>query len=89
MCGNKNVHLDKPANIDQIMQKQFKRKLNNDQTVCLKNQIYLIENSIQPGSVISINKDFYGNLTPFCGKIKLSFKLINKKINTVAPNKEV
>jgi hypothetical protein len=65
-----------------------KRRLNNDQTICLKNKIYLIENSLQPGAVISINKDFSGNLTLFCGKIKLSLKLIDKKINPVAPDKE-
>jgi hypothetical protein len=83
------VHLDKPANIDQIMQKQYKRRLNNDQTVCLKNKIYLIKDSLQPGVVISINKDFSGNLTLFCGKIKLSFKLIDTKIKPVSPEKVV
>lgn len=90
VAGNfTNVHLDKPANIDQIMQKQYKRRLNNDQTVCLKNKIYLIKDSLQPGVVISINKDFSGNLTLFCGKIKLSFKLIDTKIKPVSPKKEV
>ncbi len=47
------MHLDKTANIDQIMQKQYKRRLNHDQTVCLKNQIYLIKNSLQPGNVLA------------------------------------
>jgi hypothetical protein len=71
LAGNNSIH--------------HERKLNNDQTICLNNQIYLIENSIQPGAVISINKDFSGNLTLFCGKIKLSFKLIYNKIKPVAP----
>jgi hypothetical protein len=39
--------------------------------------------------VISINKDFSGNLTLFCGKIKLSFKLIDTKIKPVSPEKVV